>query len=481
LSRYGEIFLIIQLMRPDMMVTLLILSKHEITINFATRQSRKEASITHQYGIAHNPLVPTKLYSTLKPFGVGKPKVESVASLFERLSLAHTTTPGKLFDDVVVPLLRKKYLTTYVVEGGTGFYKASSMLNGPGQAASDFTQALKTLTGQDYTGLTLIPWGKMLTPRGLLRPVRASCPRCYDEQRKQGPIYDWLLWAISPVNVCPEHGCLLATKCPKCGRTSYILDRYTIPGRCTCCGSWLGDGKWEESPPDCEAEWENWVARNVGELLAAMPTIYEFPDALVLQKAIARCPDFFGENSAEFSRRCGISKSQFSEWASGKHLPSLPMLLLLANQSGQTLLQLVTGKCDTGGQPIPRINIPQLRKEGDAKIMKRRPVQDGCEQGKPQTVKAVAESLGINRRTLYELSAEISLFIGSRYKKYLSQQKERRNELLSQRVRKVTDALLYKGIFPSARRVQAEAGDAALLRSPHAKQVWKTEIIKYRR
>lgn len=421
---------------------------------------------------------PTMLYSTIKPQGIGKPEVESVSSYFQRLALAHCVSPGKLFDLYVVPVLKKHYLETYVTEGGTGFYKASSMLNGVGGAAREFTAALQILTGRkDVHYLTLMQLSPMLTRRGLLKSERAWCPKCYREQAESGrPIYDLLLWAIQSINWCSSHSIPLITECPNCKKTLYALDRNARPGYCPRCNFWLGSYVEQESrPSNIDITYYSWVCKAVGEMLLAMPSMTLDPS--VLQQNIRLHLESTGESYAELSRRCGVSKSMVSEWVNGKHLPSLPMLLKLCFNLGCNLMEIMT----TGNtQATDHLQIYPSKHEQSSPTIRAKSTKDvnlsASWKAKPQKVKAYPTNMGQS----CEYSEELSFILGRPQRVILAKRKAKRLASIAEKIRQTINCLIAQGVYPSVRRVESESKETALMRSNFAKQIRLIEINNYR-
>ena len=188
----------------------------------------------------------TRLFS-LQPLAVGTSQVESLGSYIIRLAEAHVVTVGDLAgreiarqngckDSKGSPRSRVRYR-----RGGHGFHALSYEINGIHWQARKWTARINRATGRsDLELLTLLPFAKVLSAMLLLKPRRAWCPFCYEEDRQKGPIYERLAWTINAVTVCSRHCVPLLSRCQHCNRPQPALAVYSHPGRCSHCGYWLG-------------------------------------------------------------------------------------------------------------------------------------------------------------------------------------------------------------------------------------------------
>jgi DNA-binding XRE family transcriptional regulator len=68
--------------------------------------------------------------------------------------------------------------------------------------------------------------------RGAIAPTLRVCPRCL----VVAPSVP-LLWRLTPVVACVEHGCWLQTQCPACAQALAVIGPAQRPGRCAHCGA----------------------------------------------------------------------------------------------------------------------------------------------------------------------------------------------------------------------------------------------------
>jgi len=103
------------------------------------------------------------------------------------------------------------------------------------------------LSRDELSGTTVVAWvEKFRRPPDLHRSVYMSpghflhgvvnrelrvCPQCVQSQP-----YIRLLWRLSPVTACLEHGCLLEGRCPDCGNCLTPVSQNACHMQCTTCG-----------------------------------------------------------------------------------------------------------------------------------------------------------------------------------------------------------------------------------------------------
>ena len=231
-------------------------------------------------------LPPRCRLSHLAPIGIGTAEVESLTGYITRLAAWHCVHPGALFAQEMVPLINCPYLLksdTEPVGHALHLVKKIQTVNGGGSVTSRWVRALESLTRRDKLHLlTLLPWGRFLAPRFLMRTVRAWCPDCFAQDRERGEAtYERLIWTLLSVSVCLHHRKPLEEACPDCGRSSPVLTSRSRSGHCFLCGSWLGIQRRAANPE--QAAFEQEVdqhlekARLVGEMLTLSPELWPFP------------------------------------------------------------------------------------------------------------------------------------------------------------------------------------------------------------
>jgi hypothetical protein len=186
-------------------------------------------------------------------------------------------------------------------------------INGKRQTARNWVTLIERLSGQrSLSALTMLPWQSVVADMALLRRVRAWCPKCLAEQKREKRIiYEHLSWALAAVNVCADHEIKLQTKCPHCERTSSPLSGKLIPGRCSRCLRWLGNSSLGMSASQAtDDQYELWVANQLGQLIAAGYQLEASAIAQRFSNFLRTYPNHVcNGNASAFARFLGIGAS----------------------------------------------------------------------------------------------------------------------------------------------------------------------------
>lgn len=302
----------------------------------------------------------SRLHS-LEPVGLGTAGVESLTGYFSRLAEAHGNSPAALFGREIAPLMKseslrrraqgrnKSMLLAYAVRS------KSHAMNGTGGTARDWAEVLGDLTKRtDLRLLTMLPWTNVLSHPGLIRPVRAWCPSCYEEWRLgDEPVYEPLLWSLEVVGSCLRHRLHLRTICSHCGRRSHALESRSRPGFCHACLGWLGASHGKElsagvALEESECEWQEWVSSVIGEMLSAAPGLFSELTKEGIARSTSRCVEYAAPKAgvAEFCDALGLSKDAICNWVRGKSRVHLGVLLKICHGVGISPLEFLTGTLD---------------------------------------------------------------------------------------------------------------------------------------
>lgn len=298
----------------------------------------------------------SRLYN-LEPIGIGTPYVESLTSYVIRLAEQHCITTRRLLLKEIAPLMgRETKLSNLRNERNEsiskilGVNRDRTATNGTGLIATNLVRAMSILTKRtDLHFLTLRPWVKVLSKRGLLRHERAWCPGCYQEWRDTNKsIYEPLLWCINVVQLCPIHHHPFLSVCPHCLTQQLVLSGDSQTGHCNKCGKWLGSyrsksGAVSKMNTRDDIAWQLHVANELGELIAAAPTI-KFPiDSHRISNTISTfINQVLQSNQAALSRAIIVNEATIGLWCKGKIIPQLDKLLLLIHYLKINLLDFLT-------------------------------------------------------------------------------------------------------------------------------------------
>lgn len=153
---------------------------------------------------------------------------------------------------------------------------------------------------------------------------RRWCPACFDADRntQHGP-YERLLWALSQVQVCTIHQCLLSTQCSQCRHSHQrsVFSGRTLPGMCSKCFKWLGGPATSvDESRDEHSRYLMWTARSFADLLEHPLDISTLTGPARTLSALAEF-HFDGMQSG-LAKALGRTKGCVSGWFSGNIRPS---------------------------------------------------------------------------------------------------------------------------------------------------------------
>ena len=241
----------------------------------------------------------SRLYS-LEPLGMGTHFTESLASYITRLAEAHSVSCQDLLRRELVPVvaaIMDSFPALYECpphhssmaleskkerdEQHLGFARGR-VINGARNITNCWVKAVEQLTlrtGLHY--LTLLPWPEVARVERFLKVNQSWCPACYEEWRAASqPIYEPLLWSLTPITVCLRHLQPLWQKCPRkdCHNSIVWFEEESKLGYCGACGSWLGlsakeDPGEEHLPEPDDLIWISQLNEEYGKFIAAAPSL----------------------------------------------------------------------------------------------------------------------------------------------------------------------------------------------------------------
>jgi hypothetical protein len=291
----------------------------------------------------------SRLYN-LEPIGISTPDVESLTGYIARLAQTHCMSTGQLICREVMPILKPEYASDI-----TDIYKnflseeQSRAYNGTGFMASDVVNACYTLTGcNQLQFLTLLAFREVLYPKDLFRTFKAWCPICYQQWQMTGQVlFEPLIWSFNQVTICQHHLQSLQTNCPHCQKRMYFIEWNSRPGYCSKCGGWLGTPLTSETQglPEKEIESQLWIIRNIGKLIATVPSLSSTPKREIIAKSIN---DYINQltpaNQTAFAQICGICSRVLLKWCTGKSIPTLTKSLQICSCLKIELIDLLNGQ-----------------------------------------------------------------------------------------------------------------------------------------
>ncbi|AIF53541.1 TniQ family protein [Pelosinus sp. UFO1] len=420
----------------------------------------------------------------LKPINVGTYLSESLTSYIARLAEAHCMTTGELIAKEMTPILKKPYLTNIAADGGTRFYENASMLNGIGNAARDFVEALEELTlCSDLHHLTMMLLSNVIPDRNLCRNKKAWCPFCLKEWKDNNQtIYEPLLWALQPVSVCIDHGVLLQEYCPSCNQTIPILERRSKPGHCSKCRCWLGTTVSDVLIINSD-ELSYIIAQEIAKTIAEFPTISIDIKPNTIRNFIETCINHTtGGNIAEYSRILCKPKSTVWGWVKGKNLPPIESLAHICKISGVSVMDIFSGeplvfKEVFVSRPSSDENQKQERRKLDKEFLQQQLNEILSDiENTPLPLKETARRLNVDTKILKSYFPELCEVIIQKNRDYQRQQAEERLDLAKKKITQTVLRLYSIGIYPSRRAVENAMPYRAALRRKNIQSVWKALV-----
>ena len=425
----------------------------------------------------------SRLYN-LPPLGVGTAFVECLTSYINRLGWAYCVSPRILMSEVIVPSLGgTHHLQSSPSSVGRFSQHEAMRMNGAGQMASNWSEALEQLTMRsDLKPLTLLLWTNGLSAYSLLREYPAWCSSCYHEWREKGlPIYQPLLWMLQVMTACPLHRKKLEELCPFCLKKQSVIAVRSRSGFCTRCNTWLGApfDMAEGNEIDDEAfHWQKWVVGVIEELCVATAS----SDSILWERfpvGLAACTETRGE-IAQVARRTGVSRAVLSDWRRGARTPSFKGVLELCYVLNVSPLQLLMSEPallkeiiqarETYRQPWSREPAPpQVSREHALEMI--RSVLNSQEP--PVGRNWIERRLGLGPKVLARWFPQESALITARYQAYRAEQAQQRLARECDAVRQATLALYAQGMNPSAKKVRAALSDPNIMARPAVRATWR--------
>lgn len=401
---------------------------------------------------------PRSVLTALEPLGLGTPYQESLTSYFQRIADAHCVIPKVLARELVIPRLG---FNNRVSEHQADRFWRSSFFNGMGQVAQDWARVLENLTSiQGLEALTLLPLRGSVGIQGTSSHTKRWCPLCLEEGEQNGAPYGQLLWEIGCVKACPKHEIRLVETCG-CNLAEALNPRQTkfLPHICECCGNSLA-GQIDpalEAPSPSELA----LARSVGDLLGS--PVFGGTTIKANQNALA---DFLNEavcvigegNSACIAKILDVSKGGLSDWCHGRHLPSLPQAIHIAETFGATLGEVLVGVRKDG---VERVT-PTSRHWRPRRLYPRKGRAEGLayrleailRADPPISLAETARRLGTSTRELHRLYHPLACSIAARATAWKNEETKIRREGRLQIVREIAEELAFAGIIPRQKAVE---------------------------
>jgi len=443
-------------------------------------------------------LLPTRseLYS-LRPAGLGTAFIESLTSYIARLAEQHCLTTRNMIVRKFFPCLEKPYLSEQKShESITAFWKDTATLNGANVLTAEWVRITGKLTlFPDLHLLTMLPWAKVLSPKGLIRRSQAWCPFCYEEwARGKADVYTPLIWSLEAVSICPRHHTPLQEQCPyeDCKRRIPLLAARSRAGYCSYCGRWLGYSDSDQSARTAiqsslgDAEWQQWVAAKIAELIASNAKLPLSLESDRFAEAVrAYLEEMTDNNVSAVARQLQVSRRTIRDWKNAIQKPQLSSFLKFCSICGIPPLHLFTesfsvGEFSSTNQITAAISGQEAKKHyrvfSIEKLKRMLEEEQDSDAYPPPPMSRVAKKLGYDHSFLYKHLPQLCRAISSKFVKYRAEQREEKKRLLLREVRRVTMELHAQGVYPSQVRVRNLLDRSWSIRVPEALAMWHATL-----
>jgi hypothetical protein len=221
------------------------------------------------------------------------------------------------------------------------------------------------------------------------------------------------------------------------------------PGFCSRCGAWLGCNddsalQPEERLNEDEWQWQNWVVKNLGQLLGAAPGLDHPPPV----ETVARSMTYYlsqqtGQRLARLSDTLGVRLDHFRRWAQGERARmQIDLLLRFCFHYGISLVTFLTEPLFAPLSPL----CPASQKQTTGEVAKynrdhkgtnreelHRAMESALEIGSPPlSLQAFAKQMKLAPRTLLYHEPELCRQIVARRAVHREQINERMRSTLEQ-------------------------------------------------
>jgi hypothetical protein len=428
----------------------------------------------------------SRLYS-LEPRGLGTPQVESLLSYLQRLAVTHSVRVTKLIKNEIVPLCRPgRSVKIFLGEKGCRLHGTSSL-------AQEVVWALQRLTGQlALPYLTFLLWADVMRFKDVLRPERAWCSACLEAQRQtQMDITESILWALEPIQICPQHQQRLQNVCPHCQKTLPWLTTYSRPGYCSACHAWLGivphpaDLSLSNLTED-ELHWQHWLIEAVGNLLVAGPALASLPTLEWVSRGLLNyCAQVAGGSLERLTdllqaHQLNLSFSRLKDWSVGKRRPPFMAVFELCYCLQTEPLHFLTD-ATAAREPVPlrSLNFKRSQLRGDQPPPEPEKLSQTLDtilgQTPPLSLSQVARQLGLNGTYyLTKYCPEQAASIKKQYRLHVQTRQVQRIQALRQEVRQAVLDIHAQGLNPTLGRLCTYVGQHnKYALNPDVRDAWK--------
>jgi hypothetical protein len=408
-----------------------------------------------------------------------------------RLALEHSISVKDLISPRLMAGFARDYLVSSHGTGSSSWSRASRAINGTGVWARDAVRSLESLVERsDLTFLTMLPWAEVVPARSLLKQSKAWCPECYRGWAESGsPIYDPIVWLLSPVHMCVRHRRQLESACPQCRRAVPCLSSQAVSGYCPYCGVPLSDApaRQPSSPPldPRFRQWQAWILGQLERMFSSAVSGGPAPNREHVQIFYQRCArSVFAGCVSETARLIQVSPRTMREWIAGSQLPTLEHLLVSCYCFHSSAADVLRGLAKPPSladvrmplwmerQPLgrpPRV----LDKDAIRSLL-----QDVLDANYlfPPSMADVSRSLDIDASHLVRLLPGLCKQISRRYLTHVSELRARSLNRTMTEVGTMVRTLHRNGDYPGYDPVSSRLPRPWAMRSNEVRAIWKASL-----
>jgi TniQ len=417
----------------------------------------------------------------LAPIGVGTRSVESLTSYISRLAVAHSVTTGTLVTRDISHTMMAGAIPTDLCTGYFAVKRAGEGVNSLASPARDWAEALQKLTlRRDIVPLTMLHWAGLIHPLGLMRERKAWCPACYQQERERNcEPYDQLLWAVQDAICCQDHGCLLVSLCPHCGRHNPHLGWRGRPGYCNSCYEWLGTKNVDEKGVTA---WDRWRTAEVATLLSVPMgeggrSLSQVPPKKRIMEALRALARGRGiKKTGKLAKFLGFRREGVVDWFYGYVYPSFSSLLIICAKFRVPLLDYLFADIETIATQPPNDDIP----DPPIRVYRRRPkseleaiLRNALQKGDPaDSLRTICERAGWGRSGAHANCRELSKQIAARRRKHLQEKTLAKKQVVVLTARSLIQQLRSEGVNLQAVAIAQRLKNPGVLRAKWGREAF---------
>jgi hypothetical protein len=371
--------------------------------------------------------------------------------------------------------------------------KFGGAVNGNNGTAKEAVKALERLTTQGgLTNLTMLLSRDFISATPLLRRTQAWCEECLRDWLNKGPeAYDPLLWSLSAVQICATHKKPLLDTCSQCHRTHYPLASRLQIGYCPWCCAWLA-GKAVDTRPDLDGKvrstpWETFSAESTAALIGDLSkaTLTTGNSHSYFKDNVSNLVEklFAGSENA-MADYTGTHRVSVCAWSSGKQMPSLRAVLVLAyrfNISPSTLLLTPLDEAKASlrlpASPADKVFLrPPLKRTSPNKIEQTLRAALEHPTWPPSSLRSVCAKAGFHQTQATKRFPDLTRKICDSHRDYRLERRRQGEFFIKMLVRSAVYEVCWSGQYPSLSKVQARLAPSISLRDPLAKAEFRAAI-----